>query len=233
MTNQPSITRTAISRRSLLKNTAAIGLFTIVPRNVLGGTDQTPPSEKLNIACVGVGGKGHSDATSLASQNIVAMCDVDDRYAAGAFNEFPQAKRYRDYRVMLEQQKDIDAVVVATPDHTHALIALTAMKMGKHVFCQKPLTHTVEEAQIMARVAREMKVANTMGNQGQAEEGPRRIRELIEDGVIGAVREVHAWTDRPMQGAFNVFWPQGVDRPGDTRRYRTTSTGTCGLERRR
>jgi predicted dehydrogenase len=216
MTNQPSITRTAISRRSLLKNTAAIGLFTIVPRNVLGGTDQTPPSEKLNIACVGVGGKGHSDATSLASQNIVAMCDVDDRYAAGAFNEFPQAKRYRDYRVMLEQQKDIDAVVVATPDHTHALIAVTAMKMGKHVFCQKPLTHTVEEAQIMARVAREMKVATQMGNQGQAEEGPRRIRELIEDGVIGAVREVHAWTDRPMQGAFNVFWPQGVDQPGDT-----------------
>lgn len=205
-----------ITRRNLLKSTAAAGLFTVLPGRVLGQTGPVPPSEKLNIAVVGVGGKGFSDAESVSSQNIVAICDVDDRCGARAFGRWPNAARYRDFRVMLEKQKDIDAVIVATPDHTHALISLTAMKMGKHVFCQKPLTHTVEEAQLMARVAAEMKVATQMGNQGQAEEAPRRTQEIIEDGAIGHIREVHVWTDRPMQGAMGVYWPQGIDRPGDT-----------------
>lgn len=204
------------SRRSLLKKTAAIGAFTIVPRYVLGGTDQPAPNDKLNIACIGIGGKGRSDAESVSSQNIVALCDVDDHYAAKTYNRFPKAKRYRDFRVMLEKEKNIDAVVIATPDHTHALIALTAMKMGKHVYCQKPLTHTVEEAQLMSKVAAEMGVATQMGNQGQASEHTRRIQEFIADGAIGNVREVHVWTDRPMQGVFGEYWPQGVQRPGDT-----------------
>ena len=201
-----------LSRRSLLKQSAVFGAFTIVPRFVLGGTEP-PPSDKLNIAVVGIGGKGFRDAQSVSSQNIVALCDVDDQRGAQAFKRFPDAKRYRDFRVMLEKQKDIDAVVVATPDHTHALISLTAMKMGKHVYCQKPLTHTVEEAQMMRQVAAEMKVATQMGNEGQASEHTRLIQEFIADGAIGAVREVHLWTDRPMNGVHGVFWPQGVDRP--------------------
>jgi predicted dehydrogenase len=213
---KPTTGRT-LSRRTILKKTAAaIGTFTIIPRSVLGGAEQPPPSEKLNIACVGVGGKGYSDALNVSSQNIVALCDVDDEYAAKTFNQFPLAKRYRDFRIMLEKEKKIDAVMVATPDHTHALISLTAMRMGKHVYCQKPLTHTVEEAQLMAKVAQEQKVATQMGNQGQADEGPRRIQEMIADGAIGSVRQVHVWTDRPMNGLFDVFWPQGIDRPGDT-----------------
>lgn len=207
--------RPLLSRRSLLKKSAVFGAFTIVPRFVLGGTDQAPPSEKLNIALVGIGGKGSSDAESVSSQNIVALCDVDEGYAGRTFDRFPNAKRYRDFRVMLEKEKNIDAVVVATPDHTHALISLTAMKMGKHVYCQKPLTHTVEEAQLMNQVAAEMKVATQMGNQGQASEHTRLIQEFIADGAIGPVREVHVWTDRSMQGTFGVYWPQGVDRPTD------------------
>lgn len=204
-----------LSRRSLLKQSAVFSAFTIVPRFVLGGTDQVTPGEKLNIAVVGVGGKGYSDAESVSSQNIVALCDVDDSYASRAFNRFPNAKRYRDFRVMLEKQKEIDAVVVATPDHTHALISLTAMKMGKHVYCQKPLTQTVEEARIMRQVAAEMKVATQMGNQGQASEHTRLIQEFIADSAIGAVREVHVWTDRPMNGVHGIYWPQGIDRPSD------------------
>jgi predicted dehydrogenase len=204
-----------LSRRTLIKQTAAVGLFTFVPKSVLGNPNQPSANDKLNIACVGVGGKGHSDATSVSSQNIVALCDVDDRLAARTFEMFPKARRYRDFRQMLEKQKDIDAVMVATPDHTHALIALTAMKMGKHVYCQKPLTHTVEETRLMRKVAAEMKVATQMGNQGQASEQTRLIQEFIADGAIGPVRQVHVWTDRPMQGVFGVYWPQGVDRPTD------------------
>ncbi|MBM4102600.1 MAG: Gfo/Idh/MocA family oxidoreductase [Planctomycetes bacterium] len=204
-----------LSRRSLIKQTAAVGLFTFVPKSVLGDPNQPSANDKLNIACVGIGGKGHSDTLSVSSQNIAALCDVDDRYAARTFEMFPQAKRYRDFRHMLDKQNDIDAVVIATPDHTHALIALTAMKMGKHVYCQKPLTHTVEETRLMRKVAAEMKVATQMGNQGQASEQTRLIQEFISDGAIGPVRQVHIWTDRPMQGVFGEYWPQGVDRPTD------------------
>ncbi len=205
-----------LSRRTLIKQTAAVGLFTFVPKSVFGGPNQSSANDKLNIACIGIGGKGRSDASAVSSQNIVALCDVDDRCAARTFEMFPKAKRYRDFRQMLEKQKDIDAVVIATPDHTHALIALTAMKMGKHVYCQKPLTHTVEETRLMRKAAAEMKVATQMGNQGQASEQTRLIQEFIADGAIGPVRQVHVWTDRPMNGAFDVYWPQGVDRPTDT-----------------
>lgn len=205
------------TRRHFLRQTAAAAAFTLVPRHVLG-SGLTPPSEKLNIACVGVGGKGFSDAEAVSSHNIVALCDVDDQCAARAFNTFPNAKRYRDWRVMLDKEPQIDAVMVATPDHCHALISLAAMKLGKHVYCQKPLTHTVEEAQLMAAAAVEKKVATQMGNQGHASEGTARIQELIAADAIGPVRQVYVWTDRPMNGMFGEYWPQGVSRPGDTPR---------------
>jgi predicted dehydrogenase len=202
------------TRRQFLKHASTIAAFTLIPRHVLGN-GQTPPSEKLNIACVGVGGKGFSDAQSVSEHNIVALCDVDDRLAARAFGEFPNAKRYRDWRVMLDKEPNIDAVMVATPDHSHAIISLSAMQRGKHVYCQKPLTHTVREAQLMAEFAKKYNVATQMGNQGHASEETARIQELIADGAIGPVREVHVWTDRPMQGLFGVYWPQGIDRPAD------------------
>ena len=152
----------------------------------------------------------------MASENIVALCDVDWRHAAGLFKKYPDAKLHKDYRKMIETQKDIDAVVVGTPDHTHFFASMAAIKAGKHVYCEKPLTHSVWEARTLAAAARERKVATQMGNQGQASEETRRLSELIADGAIGAVREAHIWTDRPSQGLFNEYWPQGVDRPKET-----------------
>ncbi|MHC4676371.1 MAG: Gfo/Idh/MocA family protein, partial [Planctomycetota bacterium] len=136
-----------ISRREFVGGAAAAAMaFTIVPRHVLGGPGHTPPSEKLNIAGVGVGGQGVDDLSEMESENIVALCDIDDEYAAKTYNTYPKAKRYRDFRRMLEKQKDIDAVVVVTPDHTHAVISMAAIKAGKHVFCEKPLTYSIYEA---------------------------------------------------------------------------------------
>jgi predicted dehydrogenase len=206
-----------ISRRNFLRSAAAAAAFTIVPRCVLGGPRNIPPSEKLNIAGIGVGGQGASDLGNVSSQNIVALCDVDFRHAAGTFNRYPNAAKYRDFRVMLDKEdKNIDAVVVATPDHIHAPASMAAIKRGKHVYCEKPLTHSVYEARKVAEAAREHKVATQMGNQGQASENTRLICEYIWDGAIGPVREVHVWTDRPLRGLNAVYWPQGIDRPEET-----------------
>ena len=185
----------------------------IVPRHVLGGPGYTAPSEKLHVAGVGIGGMGAGNLVGLSGENIVALCDVDQRYAAKSYRRFPDAKRYVDFRRMLESQKDIDAVMVATPDHMHASIAMAAIRMGKHVYCEKPLTHTVYEARTLAEAAREHGVATQMGNRAQAEEGVRLICEWIWDGAIGPVREVHAWTDRPRKGVYDEYWPQGIARP--------------------
>jgi predicted dehydrogenase len=176
---------------------------------VVGGPGHTPPSEKLNIAGIGVGGQGRSDLEELRNHNIVALCDVDWRRAAGTFRRFPDAKRYKDFRKMLDKEKSIEGVVIATPDHTHAVATMTAIKMGKHVYCEKPLTHTLYEARRLTEVAREHKVATQMGIQGHAGEGVRLLCEMIWDGAIGPVREVYSWTNRPI-------WPQGIDRPIDT-----------------
>ena len=200
--------KTQITRRSFLAGTAATAAFNLVPRRVLGGPGETAPSQKLNIAGIGLGGKGLDDLNQLGSENIVALCDVDHNYAAAAFKKWPAAKRYHDFRKMLETQKDIDAVVVATPDHLHFVISMWAIKHGKHVYCQKPLTHTVAEARALAQAASESKVATQMGNQGNSFEGVRSIQEWIEDGAIGQVREVQAWTNKPV-------WPTGIDRPTD------------------
>jgi hypothetical protein len=157
-----------------------------------------------------VGGQGAGDIDNVSSENIVALCDVDQEKAGGTFKKFPNAKVYRDYRQMLEKEnKNIDAVVIATPDHNHAPAAIMAMRMGKHVYVEKPMAHTIYEARKMAEVARQMKVVTQMGNQGHAGEGLRLTYEFIQDGAIGKVHTVHIWSDRPI-------WPQGIDRPTDT-----------------
>lgn len=191
--------------------------FMIVPAHVLGAGGAKPPSEKLNLGIIGVGGQGASNLNQLkGTENIVALCDVDWRHAAGMFKQFPDAKKYKDFRKMLDEQKDLDAVVVSTPDHTHAFASIAAIKLGKHVYCEKPLTHSVWEARQVARAARQYKVATQMGNSGQASEQTRRLAEMIWDGAIGPVREAHIWTDRPSNGLFNEYWPQGVARPKET-----------------
>jgi len=200
-----------ISRRGFLGAGAAAAVFTILPRHVLGGPGQKPPSEKLNIAGIGIGGQGGGDLKDMESENIVALCDVDWDKAAGCFKRYPDAKRYRDYREMLEKEKGIEAVMIATPDHHHAPAAIRAMKLGKHVYVEKPMAHTIYEARLMAQVAREMKIVSQMGNNGHAGEGLRLTYEYIHDGAIGTVREVHVWSDRPAG-----WWPQGIDRPTDT-----------------
>jgi len=204
-----------ISRRALIGGSAAVAAISIVPRHVLGGPGRTPPSEKLNIAGIGVGGQGQWDLDNVSSENIAALCDVDQARARGTFKRYPKGKRDSDFRVMLEKEKQIDAVVVATPDHVHAVATMTAIKMGKHVYCEKPLTRTIYEARAIAKAARQAGVATQMGNQGMAFEGNRLINEWISDGAIGDVREVHAWSDRPTHNG-KLFWAQGVDRPKET-----------------
>jgi predicted dehydrogenase len=251
-----------ISRRRFVEQVAVTTAgFAIVPRHVLG-RGMTAPSDLLNVAAVGVGGQGRSDLVNLASENIVALCDVDWDYADKGFaaldtdirnqqerlnrppdqpkldaqgrpeapltaverqrmpdqiarmlrlkNEhLPRARRYQDYRVMLDQQKDIDGVVIATPDHMHAAIALAAMDLGKHVYVQKPLTWSVAEARQLARKAKSNpKLATQMGNQGHSWDDARTAIEYVWAGAIGDVREVHVWTNRPLG-----YWPQGIPRP--------------------
>jgi predicted dehydrogenase len=198
-----------VTRRQLLKGAAVASAFTIVPRRVLGGAGYQAPSDMLNIAGIGVGGQGSWDLKELESQNIVALCDVDHDYAAHTFQRYPKAKLYKDFRVMLEKQKDIDAVVVGTPDHMHAPISMAAIRAGKHVYTEKPLTHTIKEARMLAAAAREAKVATQMGTQGHAMEEARLLCEWIWDGAIGDIHEIHAWTPHPV-------WPQGLPRPTDT-----------------
>jgi predicted dehydrogenase len=199
-----------ISRRDFMGGAAAAAMaFTIVPRHVLGGPRNVPPSEKLNIASIGAGGMGAGNTNACRGENIVALCDVDDERAKETYDRFPNAKKWKDFRKMLDEQKDIDAVIVATPDHIHTVAAMAAMQRGKHVYVQKPLTRTVWEARMLTEAARKYKVASQMGNQGHSGEGVRLICEWIWDGAIGPVREVNAWTNRPI-------WPQGIDRPKET-----------------
>jgi len=212
-----SPSRSPLSRRRFLGTSAVATSFLIVPRYVLGGSGQTPPSAKLNIAGIGAGGRAADDLDELKSENIVALADVDWDRGADGFKKFPQAKQYKDFREMLDTEKGIDAVTIAIPDHMHAVAAMAAIKHGKHVYCEKPLTRTVHEARALARAAKEAKVATQMGNQGMEFEGNRLINEWIWDGAIGPVREVHVWSDRPTHlGKKDLYWAQGVDRPKDT-----------------
>jgi predicted dehydrogenase len=193
-----------ISRRDFMGSTAAAMAFTIIPSHVLA----QPPSEKLNVAAIGSGGmgSGNTNACAAAGANIVALCDVDWDRASGTFKRFPKAKAYKDFRKMLDNEKSIEAVIVATPDHFHTVAAMAAMRRGKHVYVQKPLTRLVSEARALTEAARKYKVVTQMGNQGHSGDGVRDICEWIWSGVIGEVTEVHAWTNRPV-------WPQGIGRP--------------------
>lgn len=199
-----------MKRRTFLRTTATLAAgIQIVPRYVLG-QGQTPPSQKLNIAGVGIGGQGGGVLSDMKSENIVALCDVDWAKAAGTFNAFPQAKRFKDYRLMLEKQKDIEAVMIATPDHMHAPIAVAAMRAGKHIYVEKPMAHSIEEARVMTQLAKETGLVTQMGNNGHAGEGLRLTREWIQAGAIGTVREVHGWSDRP-----GKWWKQPAERPAE------------------
>jgi predicted dehydrogenase len=214
----PSPAEPTWSRRKFLgaASTAAAGIM-VVPRHVIGATQRRKaPSDTLNIACVGVGGMGFSDTRGVRSENIVALCDVDDEMVAQLLHSedlepkekamYEKAAKYRDFRRMLEKEKGIDALTVTTPDHNHAVIAMAAIKLGKHVYVQKPLTHTIKEARLLAKAAKEANVVTQMGNQGHSKEGARLICEWIWDGAIGDVFEAHCWTNRPI-------WPQGIDAP--------------------
>ncbi|MGA2496677.1 MAG: Gfo/Idh/MocA family oxidoreductase [Tepidisphaeraceae bacterium] len=204
------------SRRRILGTAVAAAGVMIVPRYVLG-QGQTPPSEKLNIAGIGIGGQGGEDLKEFADENIGVLCEVDWGHAAHTFERYPKAIKYKDYRQMFDKEKSIEAVVVGTPDHNHAPVSMMAIKHGKHVDCEKPLTRTVHETRALAKAAREAKVATQMGNQGMAFEGNRLINEWLWDGAIGAVREVHVWSDRPTHsGKLPLYWAQGIERPKET-----------------
>jgi len=212
---------TRFSRRDFVKNTAllagATAAVTVVPRHVLGGPRQIPPSEKMNVAGIGVGGMGGANLRNLESQNIVALCDVDPNRAAGAVKRYPGAKSYIDYRQMLDRQKDIDGVVIGTPDHTHAVISMAAIRAGRHVYCQKPLTHDVYEARMLTQAAKEHGVATQMGIQGHSGDGIRTICEWIWAGLIGEVREVDAWCSLSYYPWGHAGWSCGwSQRPAET-----------------
>jgi predicted dehydrogenase len=198
------------TRRKFIRNSAVAGAgFFIVPRHVIG-RGFISPSDKLRIAGIGAGGKGQDDLANFAKSpnvNIVALCDVDDRQSAKSRQSFPNAKYYKDFREMLEKEKNnIDACSISTPDHTHAVATIAAMQLGKHVYTQKPLTHDIYEARMLTEAAKKYKVVTQMGNQGGSGNGVRKSKEIFDAGLIGDVHTAHAWTNRPV-------WPQGVPTP--------------------
>lgn len=214
----------SVSRRDFLAaSSAAILGFTIIPRQVLGAPGQPPPSARLNVGCIGIGGRGAVLAKILKEMpnvRISALCDVDTVRAGDVVKDYSSLPFYKDYRVMLEKEKGLDAVVISTPDHTHAPISLMAMKLGKHVYCEKPLVHTIEEARLMAQVAADTKTVTQMGNWGHSGEGLRLTKEWLDAGVIGAVKEIHVWTDRPVMhegtNSEKVWHSNGQRRPTAT-----------------
>jgi len=185
-------------RQFLYRSGVSAALFHIVPSSVLSGAEGASPNAKINVAGIGIGSQGGADVDAVAGegQNIVALCDVDDNYAAKKFAQYPKARRFKDFRVMLDQMsREIDAVVIGTPDHTHAVIALEAMKRGKHVYCEKPLAHSVQEIRALRAAARQHKVVTQLGNQGHSSGSIRRLCEWVWAGAIGPVHTVHAGCD--------------------------------------
>ena len=211
----PAKKSSALSRRRFINSTFAASLgFQVVKRHVIG-QGFTPPSELLNLGVIGPGGQGGGDLRDMFDSgliNVAAICDVDLDRAKDALKKHEKAKLYRDYRKLIEGEKNIDAVLVATPDHVHAPASIMAMRAGRHVYVEKPLAHSIEEARKMLTVAKETKRVTQMGNQGHAGEGLRLMREWIQAGVIGKVTEVHVWSDRP-----GHFWDtQGKRYPAET-----------------
>jgi predicted dehydrogenase len=214
MKNKKLITTKNNSRRDFIKNTALLSAgFYIVPRYVLGGKGFTAPSDRLVVAGIGAGGKGESDINEFfktGKADIAFLCDVDDRQSVKSRERFPQAKYYKDYREMLDKEsKNFDAVSVSTPDHNHAVQAMAAMQLGKHVYVQKPLAHDIYEARMLTEAALKYKVVTQMGNQGSSGDGVRQLTEWYKAGIIGDVHDVYVWTDRPV-------WPQGIAWPDKT-----------------
>jgi predicted dehydrogenase len=211
MNNETKTEGTSRSRRDFLQKAAAVtaGSFFIVPRHVLG-KGHVAPSDKLNIAGVGIGGKGFSDINNSyhnGANNIVALCDVDWARGKQNFDKHPNAKKFKDFRKMFDtMSKDIDAVTVSTADHTHAVVAMAAMQLGKHVYVQKPLTHSLYETRMLTEAARKYKVVTQMGNQGASNPGQQQMIAWFNKGLIGTVHTVHIWTNRPV-------WPQGIPAP--------------------
>jgi len=198
-----------MKRRNFISSAVAVTAgITVVPSQVFGKAfGHTAPSDKLNIAGIGVGGMGRRNLANMKTENIVALCDVDWRYAGKTFKDYPKARQYKDWRVMFDEMgKSIDAIMVATPDHTHAGVTAHAITLGKHCYTQKPLTHSVYESRLLTKLAKKYQVATQMGNQGNSFDWCRQVAEWIESGVIGDVYEVHCWTDRPI-------WPQGLSEP--------------------
>ncbi len=201
--------RSGTSRRDFLKASAAAG-FCVWTSTAIA--DSKSANEQINFACIGVGGKGSSDTDDAGAHgNVVAICDIDERHLEAKAKAFPRAKKYTDFRKMLEElDGSIDAVTVSTPDHTHAVAAAQAIKMGKHVYCQKPLTHSIHEARVLGELAAKHGVATQMGNQGTASSGLRTSAAWVKAGALGKVKEVHVWTNRAGR-----WWKQGIDRPTD------------------
>lgn len=201
----------ANNRRSFIKKTALTSLgISIIPRHVMG-QGFIPPSDKLNIAVIGGGGKGYSDAVNVwnnGASNIAAICDVDWNQSKRLMEKFPEAKRFKDYKKLFDDIKNIDAATVSTPDHTHAVIAMAAIKSNKHVYVQKPLTHSIYEARMLTEAANKYKVVTQMGNQGASGNGVKQMIKWFDKGTIGTVSKVHVWTNRPV-------WPQGIETPTD------------------
>jgi len=199
------------SRRGFLKKASVAGAgITIVPSFTVSGLGYKAPSDTMNIVGIGVGGKGYPNLVAMNTENIIGLCDVDWNYAQKSFNEFPKAKKYYDWRKMFDELGDsMDGIMVATSDHTHAIIVANAITMGKHIYGQKPLTHSVYESRLLTKLTAKHKVATQMGHQGNSGHGVRQVCEWIWDGEIGEIQEVHAWTNRPI-------WPQGLERPQET-----------------
>ena len=200
--------QTGMTRREFVGAASAVAAFAIVPRHVLGGPGKTPPSDKLNIAGIGVGGMGAVDLYNVSTENIVVLCDVDDKRAAETYKKYPKAKRYYDFRRMLEKEhKSIDAVVIATTDHVHVPASVMALKMGKPCYTEKPLGHNVHEVRVLTELAKKTGLATQLGTGAHSGYNYRSVAKMIKDGVIGEVGEVHCWCDKA--------WPGG-DRPKDT-----------------
>ena len=208
--NTPEEKRYNPSRRTFIKNTLVASSVFIVPRHVLGGVGFTAPSDQLVLAAIGAGGKGTSDirnASVKGREKVAALCDVDfSGSAKRSVENFPKAKQYNDYRVMLDQEKDIDAVTISTPDHVHAPAAKFAMERGKHVYVQKPMTHNIREARLLTQMARDKKIVSQMGNQGGSNPLLGMVQKWVDSGKLGKISRVQIWTNRPV-------WPQGFAMP--------------------
>jgi predicted dehydrogenase len=214
---------TDISKRNIIQKSTTVAAFTVAPSTILGKSHgHIAPSDKLNIAVVGIGGMGISNIKAVYdTENIVALCDVDWKYSKPVLSCFSRVKKYKDFRKMYdEMNKDIDAVIVATPDHTHAIIAATAMTLDKHVYVQKPLTHSVYESRLLTKLAAKYNVATQMGNQGSSDEGVDLICEWIWNGEIGEIKKVEVATNRPM-------WPQGLETPSKEKKSLLRWIGIC------